>query len=107
MINCARGELIVEADLKAAIESGQVAGAALDVFAEEPPNHFLDIDWEGYGKYPFAGLPRSYEEAIGKFGKDRVTQEGLLPWRTEVTSLRTSGWGRCCWWRVWVERFAC
>jgi len=36
IINCARGGLIVEADLKAAIESGQVAGAALDVFEEEP-----------------------------------------------------------------------
>ena len=36
LINCARGGLIVEADLKAALDSGQVAGAALDVFAEEP-----------------------------------------------------------------------
>ena len=36
IINCARGGLIVEADLKTAIESGQVAGAALDVFADEP-----------------------------------------------------------------------
>jgi D-3-phosphoglycerate dehydrogenase len=36
IVNCARGGLIVEADLKAAIESGHVAGAALDVFAEEP-----------------------------------------------------------------------
>ncbi len=52
-------------------------------FGEEPPNHFLDIDWEGYGKYPFADLPRSYDEAVAKFGKDRVTQEGTLPWRAE------------------------
>jgi hypothetical protein len=52
-------------------------------FTEEPPNHFLDIDWEGYGKYPFAALPRSYDEAVAKFGKDRITQEGTLPWRTE------------------------
>jgi D-3-phosphoglycerate dehydrogenase len=36
IINCARGGLVVEEDLKAAIESGQVAGAALDVFADEP-----------------------------------------------------------------------
>jgi D-3-phosphoglycerate dehydrogenase / 2-oxoglutarate reductase len=36
IINCARGGLVVEADLKAALESGHVAGAALDVFGEEP-----------------------------------------------------------------------
>ncbi len=37
IVNCARGELIVDDDLKEAIESGQVAGAALDVFKPEPP----------------------------------------------------------------------
>ncbi len=36
IINCARGGLIDEVGLKEALESGQVAGAALDVFAEEP-----------------------------------------------------------------------
>lgn len=36
IINCARGGLIVEEALKAALEAGHVAGAALDVFAEEP-----------------------------------------------------------------------
>src|SRR6185369_2234368 len=36
IINCARGGLVVEADLKKALESGHVAGAALDVFEEEP-----------------------------------------------------------------------
>jgi D-3-phosphoglycerate dehydrogenase / 2-oxoglutarate reductase len=36
IVNCARGELVAEADLKAAIEAGHVAGAALDVFAQEP-----------------------------------------------------------------------
>ena len=36
IINCARGGLIDEAALKDALESGHVAGAALDVFAEEP-----------------------------------------------------------------------
>jgi D-3-phosphoglycerate dehydrogenase len=36
IINCARGGLVVEKDLKEALESGQVAGAALDVFETEP-----------------------------------------------------------------------
>ena len=36
IINCARGGLVVEEDLKIALDSGKVAGAALDVFSEEP-----------------------------------------------------------------------
>jgi D-3-phosphoglycerate dehydrogenase len=36
IINCARGGIIVEADLKEALDSGHVAGAALDVFETEP-----------------------------------------------------------------------
>lgn len=36
IINCARGGLIVEEDLKEALDSGHVAGAALDVFEIEP-----------------------------------------------------------------------
>jgi D-3-phosphoglycerate dehydrogenase / 2-oxoglutarate reductase len=46
IVNAARGELINEADLAAALKSGQVAGAALDVFAEEPPKNS-----------PLVGLP--------------------------------------------------
>ena len=36
IVNCARGGLIDEAALKAMLDSGHVAGAALDVFATEP-----------------------------------------------------------------------
>jgi D-3-phosphoglycerate dehydrogenase len=37
LLNCARGGIIDEQALVQAIESGHVAGAALDVFVEEPP----------------------------------------------------------------------
>jgi D-3-phosphoglycerate dehydrogenase len=36
LVNCARGEIVVEKDLLAAVDSGKVAVAALDVFETEP-----------------------------------------------------------------------
>jgi D-3-phosphoglycerate dehydrogenase len=36
LVNCARGEIIVDNDLLAALDSGKVAAAALDVFGTEP-----------------------------------------------------------------------
>ena len=52
-------------------------------FAEEDPNHFLDLDWEGYGKEPFLELPRDYTAAVAKFGRARIQQNGTVPWRAE------------------------
>ena len=37
ILNCARGGIIEESDLYDAIKQGKVAGAAIDVFAKEPP----------------------------------------------------------------------
>ncbi len=47
LINCARGGIIDEAALVRAVEAGKVAGAALDVFEDEPPqkdNKLLKLD---------------------------------------------------------------
>ncbi len=39
IINCARGGIVNEDDLADALESGKVAGAACDVFTQEPPEN--------------------------------------------------------------------
>jgi hypothetical protein len=49
----------------------------------ENPNHFLNLDWKGYGQYPFAELPRDYTAAVARFGRARIEENGTVPWRVE------------------------
>jgi len=48
---------------------------------DEPPNHFVDLDH--FGTYPFPELPREYDRAVQKWGRDVIHEQGLLPWRTQ------------------------
>lgn len=47
----------------------------------EPPRHYVDLD--SYGAYPFKDLPRDYDAAVQKYGKEFVEKNGLLPWRAD------------------------
>jgi len=42
-INCARGELMNQPDLIQALKKGEIAGAALDVYAKEPPDRDSEL----------------------------------------------------------------
>jgi D-3-phosphoglycerate dehydrogenase len=66
IINCARGELIVEQALADAIKSGHIAGAALDVFHHEPlkDSPFFDLDHVILSPH-IAGATDEAQEAIG------------------------------------------
>jgi hypothetical protein len=45
---------------------------------QEAPRHFIDID--NYGKFPFKELPRKWDSAIARFGRDSIISNGIVPW---------------------------
>jgi len=66
IINCARGELIEDAALLAGLKSGQVAGAALDVFTVEPPKESPYFGMDNVILTPhIAGSTAEAQEAVG------------------------------------------
>jgi D-3-phosphoglycerate dehydrogenase len=66
IINCARGELVEDAALVEALKSGQVAGAALDVFAVEPLKNSPYFEMDNVILTPhIAGSTAEAQEAVG------------------------------------------
>jgi len=66
LVNCARGELVVEADLAEALKQGHVAAAAIDVFAEEPPRNSPLLALENVVLTPHVGgSTHEAQEAVG------------------------------------------
>jgi D-3-phosphoglycerate dehydrogenase len=66
LVNCARGELIDEAALAEALKSGQIAAAAVDTFAEEPPKNSPLIGLANLIATPhIAGSTAEAQEEVG------------------------------------------
>jgi D-3-phosphoglycerate dehydrogenase len=66
IVNCARGELVDDAALAAALSTGHVGGAALDVFIEEPPKDSAYAGMENVILTPhIAGSTAEAQEAVG------------------------------------------
>ena len=72
VVNVARGGIINEADLEAAIRSGQIAGAALDVFATEPLTESPLFELPGVIATPHLGA--STAEAQARAGQTAAEQ---------------------------------
>src|SRR5512143_2580116 len=68
IVNCARGGIIDENALYDALTSGKVAGAALDVFAEEPPTNWKLIKLPNVIGSPHIGA--ATKEAQGRVGAE-------------------------------------
>jgi D-3-phosphoglycerate dehydrogenase len=72
LINCARGNIVNQDDLYKALKSGHLAGAALDVFSEEPPGKIKLMTLPNFICTPHLGA--STKEAQEKVSRDVAEQ---------------------------------
>ena len=72
ILNCARGGIVNESDLYAALKSGKVAGAAFDVFETEPNTESPLLELENFIATPHLGA--STVEAQRKVSEDICRQ---------------------------------
>ena len=49
---------------------------------EEPPNHFIDLDYEAYGDLPVRRAAARVRPGGAEVRRAMVHEQGLLPWRT-------------------------
>ncbi|MDQ6841327.1 MAG: phosphoglycerate dehydrogenase [Actinomycetota bacterium] len=93
ILNVARGELIVEEDLRAALDSGKVAGVAIDVFATEPVTEHPLFSYPNVIVTPHLGA--STAEATDRAGYQAAEQViaaltgGLVTSAVNVPAIRT------------------
>jgi len=76
LINCARGEVVQEKALAEALKSGKIAGAALDVFENEPPTGSPLLELENVFMTPHIGA--STQEAQLRAGMTIVDQVDMV-----------------------------
>jgi D-3-phosphoglycerate dehydrogenase len=66
LVNCARGELVDEGAVEAALRSGQIASAALDVYCEEPTHNTALLSAPNLLATPHLGAStKEGQEAVG------------------------------------------
>ena len=96
LINTARGKLVVESDLLEALQSGQLAGAGLDVYEQEPPsvdNPLFQLD-NIVASPHLAGTDLASLEGMGIEAADCIVKlyRGVWPEGAVINDELREGW---------------
>ena len=87
LINCARGGIMVEEDIKAGIESGQIAGFACDVYAKEPATEHIFFGMEKVIVTPhIAASTKDAQVTVARQAAEQIADYLLLGKRTHAVN---------------------
>ncbi len=87
LINCARGGVMVEEDIKAGIESGQIAGFACDVYAKEPATEHIFFGMEKVICTPhIAASTKDAQVTVARQAAEQIADYLLLGKRTHAVN---------------------
>ena len=75
-----------EANRQFLIDSASEPDEGIKKDRNEVRYHRIYLD--KYGLFPFLALPHSYSQAVEKYGSNRISRDGLLPWQIGKYSLR-------------------
>ena len=87
IINCARGGIMVEADVKEALQSGQIAGFACDVFAKEPATEHIFFGMENVICTPhIAASTKDAQITVARQAAEQIADYLLTDKRTHAVN---------------------
>ncbi len=66
------------------------------IYTEDKNRHYMDLDM--LDEYPFKNAPRDKDEAIKKFGREKLNKAGLLAWAVGEYTERLSESMKHSWW---------
>ncbi|OGS13270.1 MAG: hypothetical protein A2234_02130 [Elusimicrobia bacterium RIFOXYA2_FULL_58_8] len=87
IVNCARGGIMVEEDIKAALASGQLAGLACDVFVKEPATEHIFFGMENVIVTPhIAASTKDAQVTVARQAAEQIADYLLCGKRTHAVN---------------------
>ncbi len=87
IINCARGGVMIEADIKEALQSGQIAGLACDVYVKEPATEHIFFGMENVVATPhIAASTKDAQVTVARQAAEQIADYLLAGKKTNAVN---------------------